>query len=81
MSPLKLYEYLAGRAPVAALDLAPIAAVGGRVALAPPGGQLAPAVAKALALGPAAEAERLQFLERHAWSRRFDELIQIALAD
>ena len=81
MSPLKLYEYLAAGRPVAAVDLSPIAAVGGRVALAPPGGQLAPAVAKALALGPAAEAERLQFLALHAWSRRFDELIQIALAD
>src|SRR5206468_2528417 len=39
MSPLKLYEYLAAGRPVAAVDLPPIAAVGGRVALAPPGGQ------------------------------------------
>jgi teichuronic acid biosynthesis glycosyltransferase TuaH len=81
MSPLKLYEYLAGGRPVAAVDLPPIAAVDGRVALAPPGGELAPAVAEALALGPAPEPERLQFLERNAWSRRFDELIAIALAE
>jgi teichuronic acid biosynthesis glycosyltransferase TuaH len=80
MSPLKLYEYLAGGRPVAAVDLPPIAAVGGRVALAPPGGELAPAVAKALALGPAAEAERLDFVTRHSWRRRFDELLDIALA-
>ena len=81
MSPLKLYEYLAGGRPVAAVDLPPIAAVDGRVVLAPVGAALAPAVARALALGPAPEAERLQFLERHAWSRRFDELLAIALAD
>ena len=81
MSPLKLYEYLAGGRPVAAVDLPPIAAVEGRVALAPVGGALAPAVAQALALGPAPEAERLQFVASHAWSRRFDELLAIALAE
>jgi teichuronic acid biosynthesis glycosyltransferase TuaH len=81
MSPLKLYEYLAGGRPVAAVDLPPIAAVEGRVALAPVGGELAPSVAQALALGPAPEAERLEFLARHAWSRRFEELLTIALAD
>lgn len=79
MSPLKLYEYLAGGRPVAAVDLPPIAAVEGRVVLAPAGGALAPAVAKALALGPAPEGERLEFVARHAWSRRFDELLDIAL--
>jgi glycosyltransferase involved in cell wall biosynthesis len=81
MSPLKLYEYLAGGRPVAAVDLPPIAAVDGRVALTPTGGPLAPAVAQALALGPASESERLAFLERHSWRRRFDELIELALAD
>jgi teichuronic acid biosynthesis glycosyltransferase TuaH len=81
MSPLKLYEYLAGGRPVAAVDLPPIRAVEGRVALAPAGGRLAPAVAQALALGPAPETERLEFLARNAWSRRFDELIAIALAE
>jgi teichuronic acid biosynthesis glycosyltransferase TuaH len=80
MSPLKLYEYLAGGRPVAAVDLPPIAAVKGRVDLAPAGGKLAPAVAQALALGPASQAERLQFVADHAWSRRFDELLAIALA-
>jgi teichuronic acid biosynthesis glycosyltransferase TuaH len=81
MSPLKLYEYLAGGRPVAAVDLPPIATVEGRVALAPVGGELAPAVAHALALGPAPEAERLQFVVRHAWTRRFDALLEIALAE
>jgi glycosyltransferase involved in cell wall biosynthesis len=81
MSPLKLYEYLAGGRPVAAVDLPPIAAVEGRVALAPVGAPLAPAVARALALGPAPEPERLRFIARHAWSRRFDELLALALAE
>ncbi len=81
MSPLKLYEYLAGGRPVAAVDLPPIAAVDGRVALAPVGGEFAPAVARALALGPATEAERLKFVARHAWSSRFDQLLAIALAE
>jgi glycosyltransferase involved in cell wall biosynthesis len=81
MSPLKLYEYLAAGRPVAAVDLPPIAKVEGRVALAPAGGRLAPAVAQALDWGPAPEGERLQFLERHAWSRRHHELLTIALAE
>jgi teichuronic acid biosynthesis glycosyltransferase TuaH len=79
MSPLKLYEYLAGGRPVAAVDLPPIAAVEGRVALAPAGGDLVPAVARALELGPAPEPERLAFVRAHAWSRRFDALLAVAL--
>jgi teichuronic acid biosynthesis glycosyltransferase TuaH len=81
MSPLKLYEYLAGGGPVAAVDLPPIAAVEGRVVLAPVGGEFAPAVARALALGQAPEAERLRFVASHAWGRRFDELVELALAE
>jgi teichuronic acid biosynthesis glycosyltransferase TuaH len=48
--PLKLYECLAGDRPVAAVDLPPIAAVEGQLALAPADGELAPAVAQPLAL-------------------------------
>jgi teichuronic acid biosynthesis glycosyltransferase TuaH len=80
MSPLKLYEYLAGGRPVAAVDLPAVRAVGGRVALGPSGGDLGPAVRAALAIGPAAEAERLEFVREHSWSRRFDELLAVALA-
>jgi glycosyltransferase involved in cell wall biosynthesis len=81
MSPLKLYEYLAGGRPVAAVDLEPIRTVDGRVALAPTGGDFAPAVERALAIGPASEAERLAFVEQNSWSRRFDDLLSLALAD
>jgi hypothetical protein len=54
---------------------------GARIALAQAGGELVPAVAQARALGPAPETERLQFVARHSWSRRFDEVIGIALAE
>jgi teichuronic acid biosynthesis glycosyltransferase TuaH len=80
MSPLKLYEYLAGGRPVAAVDLPPIRAVGGRVALAPAGGDLVPAVRAALALGAVPERERLDFVREHSWRRRFDDLLALALA-
>jgi glycosyltransferase involved in cell wall biosynthesis len=81
MSPLKLFEYLAGGRPVAAVDLPPIAATEGRVALGPPGGDLRPAVERALAMGPAPEPERLAFVREHDWARRFEQLLDVALAD
>jgi hypothetical protein len=80
MSPLKLYEYLAGGRPVAAVDLQPIAAVqSDRVVLAPVGGDIVPAVRRALEIGPVGEAERLAFVDANAWSRRFDRLLDLAL--
>lgn len=82
MSPLKLYEYLAGGRPVAAVDLEPIAAVDSPlVFLGPVGGDLRPAVAKALQIGPASEADRLAFVDENAWSGRFERLLELALAD
>lgn len=82
MSPLKLFEYLAGGRPVAAVDLPPIAAVDSdRLVLGPVGGDLRPAVARALEIGPATEAERLAFVDANAWSRRFDRLLELALAE
>ena len=82
MSPLKLYEYLAGGRPVAAVDLEPIAAVDSPlVVLGPVGGDLRPAVAKALQIGPASEADRLEFVDENAWSGRFDRLLELALAE
>jgi teichuronic acid biosynthesis glycosyltransferase TuaH len=81
MSPLKLYEYMAAGRPVAAVDLPPIRAVEGRVALAPAGGDFVTAVERALAIGPAGEDERLAFVEENSWTRRFDALLELALAD
>ena len=80
MSPLKLYEYLAGGRPVAAAELPGIVGVSDRVFCAPPGGDLVGATRRALAAGPASEAERLSFVADNSWGRRFDTLLGLALA-
>jgi teichuronic acid biosynthesis glycosyltransferase TuaH len=77
MSPLKLYEYLAGGAPVAALDLPPIRGISERVVIAD---ELADAVDGALALGRASEAARRRFAEENSWARRQERVIDLALA-
>ena len=80
MSPLKLYEYLAAGRPVAAVDLPPILGVSDRVALAPAGSSFLPAVEEALGLGPAAEDDRLAFILENDWKRRFELILDVALA-
>lgn len=80
MSPLKLYEYLGGGLPVVATDLDPVRGVSPRVVLVPAGGDLPAAVDRALALGRAAEDERLSFIAAHAWRARHDRLLDLALA-
>lgn len=80
MSPLKLYEYLAGGRPVAAVDLPGIAGVDARVELAATGAELVPAVARALARGPMTEAERRRFVLENGWAHRIDSVIELALA-
>jgi teichuronic acid biosynthesis glycosyltransferase TuaH len=77
MSPLKLYEYLAGGAPVAALDLAPIRGVSPRVVIRE---DLADAIVVAIALGRASDAERRSFAEANSWRVRQDQIIEMALA-
>jgi hypothetical protein len=77
MSPLKLYEYLAGGVPVAALDLPPIRNVSPRVAIRD---DLTEAIAAALALGRAPEQERLEFAQANSWQHRQDPIVGMALA-
>ncbi len=77
MSPLKLYEYLAGGAPVAALDVAPLRGVSPRVAIRD---ELAEAIAAALALGRAADSERLEFAKANSWRQRQAPIVELALA-
>jgi hypothetical protein len=77
MSPLKLYEYLAGGAPVAALDLPPVRDVSSRVVIAP---VLTDAIRDALALGRAGDDERRRFAEDHSWRARQDRIVELALA-
>lgn len=80
MSPLKLYEYLAGGLPVAATDLAPMRGIDPRVQLVGEGGDFAGAVRHALALGRAGEQEREAFVQANSWRSRHDSLLALALA-
>jgi teichuronic acid biosynthesis glycosyltransferase TuaH len=77
MSPLKLYEYLAGGAPVAALDLPPIRDVSSRVVIRE---DLGAAIDEALALGRASEEERLAFAAANSWSSRQQPILELALS-
>lgn len=80
MSPLKLYEYLAGGLPVAAVDLPGIVGVSDRVFVVSPGGNMAGAVARALELGRASETARLAFVGANSWAERFQALLDLAFA-
>lgn len=81
MSPLKLYEYLAAGRPVASTDLPPVRGVSPRVELAPGGAGVPAAVLRALDAGPAPEAERLRFLDEHAWRGRHERILELALRE
>jgi teichuronic acid biosynthesis glycosyltransferase TuaH len=76
MSPLKLYEYLAGGAPVAALDLPPIRNVSPGVQIRD---DLTEAIKAALALGRAPEQERLKFAQANSWQQRQELIVRMAL--
>jgi teichuronic acid biosynthesis glycosyltransferase TuaH len=78
MSPLKLYEYLAGGLPVAATDLEPMRGVDPRVLLVGEGGDFAAAARAALALGRAGEGERRAFVRANSWRSRHDALLELA---
>jgi teichuronic acid biosynthesis glycosyltransferase TuaH len=81
MSPLKLYEYLAAGRPVVVTDLPPVRQVDPRVILVPEGDSegFAAGVLRALALGPASEEARHQFILENCWDRRLDQLLELAL--
>jgi glycosyltransferase involved in cell wall biosynthesis len=82
MSPLKLFEYVAAGLPVAAIDLPGIASVSPpRTALAQGTDDFVAAVARAIDIGRCSESERLDFIHANAWERRFDLLLDVALAN
>jgi teichuronic acid biosynthesis glycosyltransferase TuaH len=81
MSPLKIYEYLAGGGPVAATDLPPLRGIEGPLTLVPPGEDFVAGVRQALDQGPMGEDERRRFVERNSWPRRTDAVLALALAD
>jgi glycosyltransferase involved in cell wall biosynthesis len=79
MSPLKAYEYLAGGRPVVATDLEPLRNISPRISLVSRSDDFGEAVARALQQGPQPEAERRVFLEGHAWRRRHEAILRLAL--
>jgi glycosyltransferase involved in cell wall biosynthesis len=81
MSPLKIYEYLAGGGPVAATDLPPLRGIEGPLELVAPGGDFVAGVRAALARAPMTEPERQRFVADNAWSRRTDEVLALALGE
>jgi hypothetical protein len=80
MSPLKLYEYLAGGRPVAARDLAPIRGAHDAVQLVGSDEPFEAAVIRALERGPMSEPERLEFIRRNCWEERMDRIFDFACA-
>ncbi len=80
MSPLKVFEYLAGGLPVAAVDLPPMRGIDDRVVLARDGDGFLDAVRTALARGRAPESERQAFVKANSWSARHDRLLDLAFA-
>ena len=61
-----------------AASIPPVAAVDPRIVRVGAGGSFADAVARALALGPLTEDERLGFVDAHSWSRRHDQVLAVA---
>jgi teichuronic acid biosynthesis glycosyltransferase TuaH len=78
MSPLKIYEYLAGGAPVLSIDLAPVRDIDPRVLLTDTTAQFADRLDEALALGPAGEQERLDFVAANSWRSRHESILDVA---
>jgi Glycosyl transferases group 1 len=78
MSPVKLYEYLAGGRAVAASDLPPVRAVDPGIVFVPEGHSFAAGVEEALARGSLSEEYRLAFIDANSWSRRHQQILATA---
>jgi glycosyltransferase involved in cell wall biosynthesis len=77
MSPLKVYEYLAGGLPVVTVDLPEMRRLGGRVIVCEPD-RVADGAGRALAMGRAAESDRERFIEQNSWGARYEALLDFA---
>jgi glycosyltransferase involved in cell wall biosynthesis len=80
MSPLKLYEYVAGGRPVVASDLPPMRGVSPRIVLVE-NEHFADAVSSALQSPSLTEEERHAFVTRNSWSSRFEALFAVLWPD
>jgi len=81
MSPLKIYEYLAGGSPVLSIDLPPVRGIDPRVLLTATTAEFADVLDDALALGRAPEQERLAFVVANSWRSRHDAILRTAFAE
>jgi len=78
MSPLKIYEYLAGGAPVLSIDLAPVRGIDHRVLLTGTTAEFADRLDEAFALGPQLEDARLRFVADNSWRSRHERILEVA---
>lgn len=78
MSPLKIYEYLAGGVPVLSVDLGPVRGIDDRVLLTDSTSQFGDSVDDALALGRQNEQQRLAFVARNSWRSRHEQILETA---
>jgi teichuronic acid biosynthesis glycosyltransferase TuaH len=79
MSPLKLYEYLAGGAPVVATDLPPMHGVDDRVLTISDPPAFAGAICAALDMGRSLEDNRREFVTANSWRSRHDRVVDMML--
>lgn len=79
MSPLKIYEYLAGGTPVLSIDLEPVRGISDRVLLTPDVASFAERLDEALALGSAPGDDRLRFVSENSWRSRHEQILDLAL--
>jgi hypothetical protein len=79
MSPLKIYEYLAGGSPVLSIDLAPVRGIHPRVLLTDTTAQFADRIDEALELGPEGDDARLAFVAANSWRSRHEAILDVAL--
>jgi glycosyltransferase involved in cell wall biosynthesis len=80
MSPLKIYEYVAGGCPVLSVDLPPCRSISPRVILTRSVADFADVLDDALALGRAPEPDRMAFVRANSWQERHRQILGIALA-
>jgi glycosyltransferase involved in cell wall biosynthesis len=78
MSPLKIYEYLAGGSPVLSIDLPPVRGIDPRVILTGTTAEFIDVLDAALALGRAPEPQRLAFVAANSWRSRHDAILRAA---
>ena len=78
MSPLKIYEYLAGGAPVLSIDLAPVRGIDDRVLLTDTTADFGDLLDDALALGAQEEQKRLAFVAANSWRSRHERILETA---